>query len=41
MQEKTSGIKAKFDREEVSRREARERRGERLYKLIYRVDNVG
>ena len=37
---KTSGFKAKFDREEVSRREVREGRGGMLYKLIYRVDNV-
>ena len=38
---KTSGFKSRFDREEASRREAREGRGERLYKLLYRVDNVG
>ena len=38
---KTSGFKAKFDREEASRREAREGRDGRLYKLLYRVGNVG
>ena len=38
---KTSGFKARFDREEVGRREARERRGVRLYKFLHRVDNVG
>ena len=38
---KTSGFKAKFDREEASRREVREGRGGMLYKLLYRVDNVG
>ena len=38
---KTSGFKAKFDREEASRSEARKGRGGMLYKLIYRVDNVG
>ena len=38
---KTSGFKSKFDRVEKGRREAREGRGVRLYKLLYRVDNVG
>ena len=38
---KTSGFKSRFDREEASRREAREGRGERLYKLLYRVESVG
>ena len=38
---KTSGFKARFDREEMGRREARDGRGMRLYKLLYRVDNVG
>ena len=36
----SSGFKVKFNREEVSRREAREKRYVMLYKLIYRVDNV-
>ena len=40
-EKKTSGFKAKFDREEMGRRDAREGRGVRLYKLLYRVDNVG
>ena len=38
---KTSGFKSKFDRVEKGRREAREGRGVSLYKLLYRVDNVG
>ena len=38
---KTSGFKSRFDREEASRREVREGRGGMLYKLLYRVDNVG
>ena len=38
---KTSGFKAKFDKEEGERRGAREGRGLMLYKLMYRVDNVG
>ena len=38
---KTSGFKAKFDEEEKERRGAREGRGVMLYKLMYRVDNVG
>ena len=37
---KTSGFKSKFDREEKGRREDRYERGVRLYKLLYRVDNV-
>ena len=39
--EKTSCFKARFDREGMGRREAREGRGVRLYKLLYRVHNVG
>ena len=38
---KISGFKAKFDKEEEERRGAREGRGVMLYKLMYRVDNVG
>ena len=38
---KTSGFKSKFDREEKGRNEAREGRAVWLYKLLYRVDNVG
>ena len=38
---KTSGFKARFDREEMGRREAREGSDVRLYKLLYRVGEVG
>ena len=38
---KTFGFKAEFDKEEEDRRGARKGRGVMLYKLMYRVDNVG
>ena len=38
--EKTSGFKKGFDDEEKIRRIAREGRDERLYKLLFRVDNL-
>ena len=38
--EKTSGFKKGFDDEEKVRRIAREGRDERLYKLLFREDNL-
>ena len=38
---KTSGFKKGFDEVEKERRRDRQGRDERLYKLLYRVDNVG
>ena len=38
---KTSGFKKGFDEIEKERRVDRQGRDERLYKLLYRVDNVG